>query len=132
MVVVWSWDVGGREHEFLKTSRQSIELDRCGKHHTHTIAGLNATISDRLHDRTLLIRYVSYPVGLACSDKHVGRPGVDMAIELVIFIDLEFGGILDAAALAVMVTIFSVNGRIDFGKQRSFRRFGETSVQSMH
>ncbi len=55
-----------------------------------------------------------------------------MSIELVIFIDLELGRILDAAALTVMVAVFSVDGRIDLGKECSFRCFGKASVQARY
>lgn len=51
-----------------------------------------------------------------------------MTIELVIFIDLELGRILDAAALTVMVAVFSVDGRIDLWKEFSFRCFGKATI----
>lgn len=55
-----------------------------------------------------------------------------MAIELVIFIDIELGRILDAAALTVVIAVFSVDSRIDLGKEGSFRRFGKATVQARY
>lgn len=92
---------------------------------SYTIAGLNATVSNRLHDTPLLIRDISHPICLPRCDKHMRGPGINMTIKLIVFINLEFGRVFDTAALAVMIAVFPVDSWIDLRKKAAFGRFGE-------
>ena len=92
---------------------------------TNSVLGLYPAIPDRLHDTPLLVRNIPQPIRFPSCDKHMRRPAVDVTVQFLLFIDGELCGIADAAALAVVVAVFPVDTRVDFGEECSFWGFGE-------
>ena len=92
---------------------------------TYPVIRLNPTIPHRLHHTPLLILNIPYPIHLARRDDHVRCPPLDMAIQLLILVDLELGRVMDRAGFAVVEAVFSVDGGVDFREERAFGSAGE-------
>lgn len=94
----------------------------------YPVAGFDAAIPDRFHHAAFFVRDVADPVRLSRGHEHVRCPAFDVAVEFFILVDFEFGRVFDGAAFAVVVTIFAVNGRVDFGEEGAFGRFDEATI----
>ena len=55
---------------------------------------INALL-DSFHDTSGLIRDISYPIVFSCRYDEVSMPFTGISVDLVIFVDGEFGGIFD-------------------------------------
>lgn len=81
--------------------------------------------SNSLHHTPLLVRYIAHPVRLARRNQHMGRPTLDLPVQLVLLVDLEAARVADGAGRAVMVAVVAVNFLGDHGKEvLGFAGFG--------
>lgn len=88
---------------------------------THPIARLLRPVQ-RLHHAPLLISDVAHPVALARRHQHVRRPPLDVAVQLVVLLDLEALGVLYRAAVAVAQAVLAVDLGLHPGEEDIWRR----------
>lgn len=85
--------------------------------HVQTHPILRLGLQQGCHDTSPLERQIARPIRPARRDEDMARPGFEISIQLMIFIDLESLGIREGATRAVLETIRSVDLGFDFGKQ---------------
>lgn len=80
-------------------------------------------LPNSLHNTALLIRDISHPIRFARRAENMSTPTLNMPIKLIIFINVEFPGVLDRATFTVPRTFFTVYFGIGLREQLG-RRFG--------
>lgn len=84
---------------------------------THALARLHRRLLDGFHYTPLLVGNVSYPVALPSRNQNMLAPSLNLAVQLIALIDLEAPREGNGAGLAIVITVLSIDGRVDRGKQ---------------
>lgn len=79
---------------------------------THPVARLYVSLVHRLHDAALLIGNISHPVAFPRRHEKMGIETLDMAVQLLRLINVEFARVFYAATGAVVQTVVAINGRV--------------------
>lgn len=69
------------------------------------------------HHTPLLISDILNPIRLARRNENMRCPAINPPIQFIRFVNAEGPRILDRAAITVLVALFAVDGRVDFGEE---------------
>lgn len=105
------------------------EINAGNKKKAYPVGGLVRRMLNGLHDAALFVGAVAHPVGLARGDEDVRRPLLDLAVQLVLGLDLEVARVLDAAPVAVVEALVAVDRGVRLGEElRHGRGTGAAAV----
>lgn len=84
-----------------------------GRRLAYPIAWFYSSFLNRLHHTPRFIRHVVHPVRFASGNEKVRRPPLHLSVQLVLLIDVEFGGVFHSACCTVVPTFFAINSWVD-------------------
>jgi len=113
----WNGHIRCGEHESLSAHYQSSFSDANGK--TYPIRRFNSTLLHRFHHTALFICNIPHPICPPSRNDHMRRPSLHKAVQLLVFVNAPFRRIFHLTGFAVMIAIFPVHSRVDFGEEGS-------------